>query len=74
MVQIENFGSLFREPGLFGFQLFTLQTKCKSPTQVGDLINWAQVRFGVSMTLKAPPHAQGLGLVDLFHLINSPMA
>jgi len=42
----------------------------RSPSHVRDFFHRAEVRFGVTMAVQTPAHAEWLVLVDLFHLVH----
>ena len=46
---------------------------CRIVRHVRDLIEGAQMRFWVSVTVETPAHAERLGLVDRFHVVNAAM-
>ena len=44
------------------------------PIQVGDFIQRPEARGGVAMAVQAKRHAQRLGMIDLVHVIDLPVA
>ncbi len=44
------------------------------PIELGNKLNWSQMRLGISVTIDAPSHGQFLCLVHLLHLVNSTVA
>lgn len=44
------------------------------PIQFGDVLDRAQVRFGISVAVDTPSHGLVFGLVNDLHLVNSSVA
>lgn len=44
------------------------------PGQVGDLVLRPQLQFGVAMALETEGHAEGLGVINLVHLVDPAVA
>ena len=42
-------------------------------SHLGDLALRAEVTLGLAVTVKAPPHVEGLGESDLDHLVDTPV-
>ena len=57
------------EPGIF-FGIIGVPL----PIQIRDFVLWTNFRGGIAMTIQTKRHAQGLIMVNLFHLVDRAMA
>jgi hypothetical protein len=71
VVEVLNLDALLRELGFSLVAGFAFEPERKSPAHVGELADGTKIRLGISVTVETPSHAERLGLIDDFHLVDS---